>query len=192
MQGRISPRCATLCTDENEAALKRVVDFCRTYGVAKLGLQLAHAGRKGSQQPPAEGGKPLTAEQGAWVTQAPSAIAYADGWPAPHELSKDEIAQIVAEHVRRSGARRTDRLRCDQKCTAAMVIWYISFSRPCRTSATMNTVARWKIVCAFPSRPSLPCVRRGRRTSRWASGCRPRIGSMAAGNRMTWSCWPNS
>ena len=111
MQGRISPRCATLCTDENEAALKRVVDFCRTYGVAKLGVQLAHAGRKGSQQPPAEGGKPLTAEQGAWVTQAPSAIAYAAGWPAPHELSKDEIAQIVAEHV--AAVVRAERLGFD-------------------------------------------------------------------------------
>src|SRR3546814_18037631 len=40
MDGRISTRCATLCTDENEASLKRVVDFCNTYGVAKLGIQL--------------------------------------------------------------------------------------------------------------------------------------------------------
>jgi 2,4-dienoyl-CoA reductase-like NADH-dependent reductase (Old Yellow Enzyme family) len=58
-QGRISPRCAGMWTDENEAALKRVHDFCRTYGVAKLGVQLAHAGRKGPTTPPAAGGKPI-------------------------------------------------------------------------------------------------------------------------------------
>src|SRR5579875_1662985 len=42
-QGRISPRCAGMWSDENERALKRVHDFCRQYGVAKLGVQLAHA-----------------------------------------------------------------------------------------------------------------------------------------------------
>ncbi|MDP9013399.1 MAG: hypothetical protein M3O41_12210 [Pseudomonadota bacterium] len=83
MDGRISPRCATLCTERNEQELKRIVDFCRTYGTAKLGVQLAHAGRKGSQQPPAEGGKPLTASQGAWQTVAPSALPYAENWPEP-------------------------------------------------------------------------------------------------------------
>ena len=41
-QGRISPKCAGMWSDENEAALKRVYDFCRQYGVAKLGVQLAH------------------------------------------------------------------------------------------------------------------------------------------------------
>src|SRR5687768_4372996 len=41
--GRISHRCLGLYSDENEATLKRVVDFCRRYGVAKLGIQLAHS-----------------------------------------------------------------------------------------------------------------------------------------------------
>ena len=59
--GRITHRCLGLYSDENEATLKRVVDFCRRYGVAKLGIQLAHAGRKGSVHPPAQGGKPLAA-----------------------------------------------------------------------------------------------------------------------------------
>ncbi len=50
--GRITPKCAGMWSDENEAALKRVHDFCRTYGVAKLGVQLAHAGRKGPTATP--------------------------------------------------------------------------------------------------------------------------------------------
>jgi len=111
MDGRISPRCATLCTDENETALKRVIDFCRTYGVAKLGLQLAHAGRKGSQQPPAEGGKPLTADQGAWETVAPSPIPFGPGWPVPRELTRAQIQQLIADHV--AAVRRAQRIGFD-------------------------------------------------------------------------------
>src|SRR5262249_49172220 len=56
-QGRISPKCAGMWSDENEAALKRMHDFCRQYGVAKLGVQLAHAGRTGPTTPPAAGGR---------------------------------------------------------------------------------------------------------------------------------------
>src|SRR5262252_104965 len=56
--GRISHRCLGLYSDENESALKRVIEFCRRNGVAKLGIQLAHAGRKGSVHTPLEGSKP--------------------------------------------------------------------------------------------------------------------------------------
>jgi len=109
-EGRISPRCATLCSDENEAALKRVVDFCRTYGVAKLGIQLGHAGRKGSQQPPALGGKALTAEEGAWETVGPSAIPFGD-YPAPRELTRAEMADLVEAH--RQAVARAERIGFD-------------------------------------------------------------------------------
>jgi 2,4-dienoyl-CoA reductase-like NADH-dependent reductase (Old Yellow Enzyme family) len=111
MEGRISPKCATLCTDENEAALKRIVDFCRTYGVAKLGIQIAHAGRKGSQQPPAAGGKPLLPEEGAWETLAPSAIPFGDGWPEPKAMTIDDIKQCIADHV--ASVKRAERLGFD-------------------------------------------------------------------------------
>ena len=46
--GRITLGCVGIYSDENEAALARVVRFCRDYGSAKLGIQLAHAGRKAS------------------------------------------------------------------------------------------------------------------------------------------------
>ena len=111
MEGRISPRCATLCSDQNERELKRVVDFCRTYGVAKLGVQLAHAGRKGSQQPPAEGGKPLTVSQGGWQTVAPSALPFAENWPAPRALTHAQIQELVADHV--DAVRRAERIGFD-------------------------------------------------------------------------------
>jgi 2,4-dienoyl-CoA reductase-like NADH-dependent reductase (Old Yellow Enzyme family) len=110
LQGRISPRCAALCTDENEAAVKRIVDFCRLYGVAKLGIQIGHAGRKGSQQPPAQGGRPLAAADGAWETVAPSAIPFAD-YPAPRALTEAEIDVLIDAHA--ASVRRADRAGFD-------------------------------------------------------------------------------
>lgn len=109
--GRITHKCAGLWSDANEAALKRVHDFCRTYGVAKLGVQLAHAGRKGSATPPAAGGRALTAEEQAWQTEAPSALPYDQGWPAPRELTKDDIRRLIEEFA--ASARRVDRIGYD-------------------------------------------------------------------------------
>jgi 2,4-dienoyl-CoA reductase-like NADH-dependent reductase (Old Yellow Enzyme family) len=110
--GRITSRCAGMWSDENEAASKRVVDFCRQYGIAKLGLQLAHAGRKASTQTPAQGGKPLAPDEAlGWKTEAPSAIAYGPGWPVPEAMSKQRIKQLVAEWV--AAAKRAERLGYD-------------------------------------------------------------------------------
>jgi 2,4-dienoyl-CoA reductase-like NADH-dependent reductase (Old Yellow Enzyme family) len=109
--GRITPQCAGMYSDENEAAMKRVIDFCKQYGVAKHGIQLAHAGRKGSTLPPAKGGTPLKPEDGGWRTKAPSAIPFAPDWPAPEALTKQEIKELVAQWV--SAARRAERIGYD-------------------------------------------------------------------------------
>ena len=66
-----APAC--IPTDK-QAVLKRVHDFCRTCGVAKLGVQLAHAGRKGPTRPPAASDKPILSEEESSATpEAPSA-----------------------------------------------------------------------------------------------------------------------
>ena len=110
--GRITPRCAGMWSDENEAALKRVHDFCRTYGVAKLGVQLAHAGRKGPTTTPAQGGKPiLSKEEGGWTPEAPSALPYDTGWPVPHAMTKNDIKRCIGEFV--ASTKRVDRIGYD-------------------------------------------------------------------------------
>jgi 2,4-dienoyl-CoA reductase-like NADH-dependent reductase (Old Yellow Enzyme family) len=109
--GRISPKCLGLYSDENEASLRRVIDFCRRFGVARLGIQLAHAGRKGSSNPPARGGKPLTGEEGAWRTEAPSALPFGPGWPTPHALSREELGSVKQQFV--DAARRAARIGFD-------------------------------------------------------------------------------
>ena len=109
-QGRISPKCAGMYSDENEAALKRIHDFCRQYGVAKLGVQLAHAGRKSPTTPPAAGGKPILEGPDAWTPEAPSAIPYDTGWAVPHAMTKDDIKRVPWRIRRGRQARRPHRL----------------------------------------------------------------------------------
>jgi 2,4-dienoyl-CoA reductase-like NADH-dependent reductase (Old Yellow Enzyme family) len=93
-EGRITLKCAGMYSDENAAAMKRVIDFCRKYGVAKHGIELAHAGRKGSTLPPAAGGRALKPEEGAYETVAPSALPYAPDWHVPREMTKQDIARV--------------------------------------------------------------------------------------------------
>ncbi len=93
-EGRISHGCTGLYNDHNEAAMKRVVDACRRLTRAPIGLQLAHAGRKGSARVPWQGGKSLAPEESPWQTVAPSPIPYGDGWHVPHELSVTELVAL--------------------------------------------------------------------------------------------------
>ena len=52
--GRITQGCLGLYSDDNEAAIKSGVDWARAWmPTVKLGIQLAHAGRKASAQRPA-------------------------------------------------------------------------------------------------------------------------------------------
>jgi 2,4-dienoyl-CoA reductase-like NADH-dependent reductase (Old Yellow Enzyme family) len=109
--GRITHGCLGLYSDANEAALARVVGFCRRAGSAALGIQLAHAGRKGSAKLPWEGGGPLSPEAGAWTTAAPSAIPFDNRWPVPQALDEAGLGRICDAHA--EAARRADRLGFD-------------------------------------------------------------------------------
>lgn len=109
--GRISHRCLGLYSDANEVTLKRAVDFCRQYGVAKLGIQLAHSGRKGSAHTPAEGGKPLAPDEKPWTTLAPSALAFGPGWHVPAALDRAGLREIKQQFV--DAARRAVRIGFD-------------------------------------------------------------------------------
>ncbi|MEN0041019.1 MAG: NADH:flavin oxidoreductase/NADH oxidase [Pseudomonadota bacterium] len=98
-EGRITPGCPGLYCDEQQAQWERVIAFFRNYGAAKIGIQIAHAGRKASAQVPWDGGAPLTADNGAWRTVSASALPYADGWHTPHALSGNDLAQLKSAFV---------------------------------------------------------------------------------------------
>lgn len=107
-RGRISPYCLGLYNEDTEKALARVMEFCDTYGNTPMAIQIAHAGRKASTQPPWLGREPLTEGNGGWQTVAPSAIAMDKHSPPPREMSKGEIEDLVEAFA--SAARRAHRI----------------------------------------------------------------------------------
>jgi NADPH2 dehydrogenase len=109
--GRITHGCMGLYSDECEAALKRVVAFCRRTGTAKLGIQLAHAGRKASVQRPWEGGGPLKPGQDPWATIGPSALPFGPGWPTPRGMVADDFARVRSAFA--AAAQRAVRIGFD-------------------------------------------------------------------------------
>jgi 2,4-dienoyl-CoA reductase-like NADH-dependent reductase (Old Yellow Enzyme family) len=109
--GRISHGCLGLYSDANEAALTRAVALCRRWGSIRLGIQLAHAGRKASAKIPWQSGGPLARAAGAWPTVAPSAIPLDDDWPVPRALDEAGLIRIRDAHA--ESAKRADRLGFD-------------------------------------------------------------------------------
>ena len=93
-EGRITPGDLGLYKDEHLENLKRITSFIHQQG-AVPGIQLAHAGRKASCAVPWNGGKQLKAEEGAWVTVAPSAISFGRDDDAPQALDASGIRKVI-------------------------------------------------------------------------------------------------
>ena len=104
-EGRISQGCLGLYSDENEAALKPIVEWVRAWmPTVKLGVQLAHAGRKASAQRPWKGGGPLRqadAPDLPWTTYSASALPYdpAAKWHTPVALDEVGLKRVKAAFV---------------------------------------------------------------------------------------------
>jgi 2,4-dienoyl-CoA reductase-like NADH-dependent reductase (Old Yellow Enzyme family) len=114
-EGRITQGCLGIYSDENEAALKPVVEWVRGWMPhVKLGIQLAHAGRKASAQRPWKGGGPLTGADAPdlpWTTVSASALPYDSKWHTPVALDQVGLARVKAAFV--SGVERSLRLGVD-------------------------------------------------------------------------------
>jgi NADPH2 dehydrogenase len=110
-RGRITHGCTGLYSDDNEAAMARVIAHCRRIGTAKFGIQIAHAGRKASSQRPWEGGGPLKPDADSWQTVGPSAIPFGEGWHVPREATSEDIARVREAFV--DSARRAVRIGFD-------------------------------------------------------------------------------
>jgi 2,4-dienoyl-CoA reductase-like NADH-dependent reductase (Old Yellow Enzyme family) len=92
-EGRISPADTGLWNDEQRDAWARIVDFLHGQG-ASAGIQLAHAGRKASTEPPWVGRGAVADEDGGWTPVGPSATAY-PGLRDPEPLDAAGIARVV-------------------------------------------------------------------------------------------------
>ncbi|MEO8319236.1 MAG: bifunctional salicylyl-CoA 5-hydroxylase/oxidoreductase [Bradyrhizobium sp.] len=95
---RITPGCAGLWNDKQQAAWTRIVDFVHANSAAKICLQLGHAGRKGATKLMWDGmDRPL--EQGGWDTVSASAIPYFPDSRVPREMDRAAMARVKAEFV---------------------------------------------------------------------------------------------
>ncbi|HZS82987.1 MAG TPA: bifunctional salicylyl-CoA 5-hydroxylase/oxidoreductase [Stellaceae bacterium] len=96
---RITPGCAGLWNDEQARAWKRIVDFVHDRTAAKIGIQLAHAGRKGSTRRMWEGiDEPL--DDGNWPLIAPSPIPYLAHSQVPKPMDRADMEKVRDDFVR--------------------------------------------------------------------------------------------
>ncbi|HVC18840.1 MAG TPA: NADH:flavin oxidoreductase/NADH oxidase [Vicinamibacterales bacterium] len=100
--GRISPADSGLWSARHADAYRRITAFVAAQG-ARIGVQLAHAGRKASTDAPWRGGGPLTDAEGGWQPLAPSAEPFSDRHPVPRALSRADLAAVVAQFVDATG-----------------------------------------------------------------------------------------
>ncbi|MCA9551156.1 MAG: bifunctional salicylyl-CoA 5-hydroxylase/oxidoreductase [Myxococcales bacterium] len=98
--GRITPGCAGMYADHHVGAWRRITEFVHRYTEAKIGMQLAHAGRKGATYRPWEArpDAPLPADE-AWPLIAASAIPYLPGSQAPRAMDDADMDRVVSDFV---------------------------------------------------------------------------------------------
>ena len=96
-EGRISIACTSLHTQAHADAFKPMIDFAHSHNV-KMGIQLAHAGRKASTMRPWDDHRMATTDEGGWQSVSSSAIAF-HGYPEPRALTVDEIHQLTHDYV---------------------------------------------------------------------------------------------
>jgi 2,4-dienoyl-CoA reductase-like NADH-dependent reductase (Old Yellow Enzyme family) len=109
--GRITHGCLGLWSDAHAAALEPAVKTVRRWGQAKLGIQLAHAGRKASAQLPWEGGHALGPNEKPWQTVSASALPFGERWHTPEALDQRGIDRVKQAFI--DAAKRSARLGLD-------------------------------------------------------------------------------
>ena len=96
-EGRISIGCPTINDDKHAKAFRPMIDFAHSQNV-KMGIQLAHAGRKASTMLPWDDHRMASVDEGGWQSVSSSAIAF-HGYPEPRALTIAEIHQLTQDFV---------------------------------------------------------------------------------------------
>lgn len=108
--GRLSPGDLGLWSTEHEDALRPTIEFCRKHGSARIGLQLQHAGRKGSVSVAWEGQKDIPVDAGGWELAGADEIAY-PGRPKPQKLEGPRIQELLRSYA--EATKRANNLGID-------------------------------------------------------------------------------
>jgi|SRR5690625_1506830 len=93
-EGRITYKDLGIWKDEHIPKLKEIVKYCQSHG-AKMGIQLAHAGRKASCKPPFEGRNQISpTHPNGWQTFSASTLPFQEGNIPPLALDKKGIEKV--------------------------------------------------------------------------------------------------
>jgi anthraniloyl-CoA monooxygenase len=97
--GRTTPACPGLWTDDQARAFAAITRFVHENSDALIGVQIGHAGRRGSTQPGGEKpGRPL--DQGNWSLIAASAVPFIAGVSQiPRAMSPEDMQRVCADYV---------------------------------------------------------------------------------------------
>jgi 2,4-dienoyl-CoA reductase-like NADH-dependent reductase (Old Yellow Enzyme family) len=96
-EGRISIGCPSIEDEAHAQAFKPMIDFAHGHDV-KIGIQLAHAGRKAGTMLPWDDHRIATPAEGGWQAVSSSAIAF-EGYAEPRALTIAEIHQLTQDFV---------------------------------------------------------------------------------------------
>ena len=105
-EGRITPECLGIWNDAQMHEFENIVTFAHSQN-QKIGIQLAHAGRKATTVAPWLSMRAVAGEdQDGWPNDvvAPSAIAHSEGFAHPKALTKEGILRIKQAFI--DGAKR--------------------------------------------------------------------------------------
>lgn len=108
--GRITLGCTGLWDEAQTEAWARIVAFAHRHGTGGIGVQLAHAGRKGACARPWEGDAPLPPAE-RWPLLAPSAVPFLPGGPVPKAMDRADMDAVTAAFA--AAADRADRAGFD-------------------------------------------------------------------------------
>lgn len=102
-EGRISSGCSGMYKPEHMAAWKRVVDYVHTHTDSKIGIQLAHAGRKASNRRNPDGTNVPLDEKEGWRILAPSAIPFTPDAQVPKAMDESDMEKLRTDFRRAAG-----------------------------------------------------------------------------------------
>jgi anthraniloyl-CoA monooxygenase len=95
---RITPGCLGLWNDAQETAWQRIVDYVHRHTHAKIGIQLGHAGRKGSTRVAWEGAdEPLPQDN--WPLISASALPYLPHSDVPRAMTRADMDRVLEDFV---------------------------------------------------------------------------------------------
>jgi anthraniloyl-CoA monooxygenase len=147
--GRITPGCAGLWNDEQQAAWARIVAFIHAQSGAKVGIQLGHAGRKGSTQLGWQrADEPL--DEGNWPLVSASPIAWGPRSQLPREMTQQDMARISADFAaatRRAAAAGFDilELHCAHGYLLSSFLSPLTNQRRDGYGGSLENRARWPL-----------------------------------------------